>query len=605
MRKKLDSRKKIRIDGVFDIECVGWDEFLVGVTMTSGGETIVHHTADDMVDEMLYRGGHWWGHNSGKYDTLLVLEVLRRRGISQSISTSSSRVTRTMGGGLTIKDSYALIPMGLNAAAEMGGELKPSLWFDCHCGHSCGGYCSIYRGMPRYMLDRVAEYCVGDCRALIKTLRKLSDFADDNDIDLTGTIGGSSWATAKRTIGIPDATYSSSEWERLRQAYYGGRCTVFRPLNPSCVPAGSHYDISSAYPASLASTELPMGPHYERGKRAATAALASGTVGIYSCTIRVPGDNVPALPWAIGTGMSFPCGIVSGVWTSTEIAYAESIGCKVDDVHWGVVWNSSAVLFDDWIGNLYEKRIRHGKDSVWGKWLRLFANSLTGKLAERPYKRFLRMCPDLADIRLCDASPPCTLTSCCCDAWEQVDKWGEVWSVPFYKMSPSAHVHWAAFVTAATRIQQHAELVACDADYCDTDSCWTQHGAPAETGNGLGEWERKCGYLTFESVAPKHYAYTDEETGEFIICSAGAFLSVAEWTTGASVQDRGVKSIVDAARSGRGLFSRAHRRWTLPKHGEWYGDRRLGSDGRTYPVTCQELRERHERRSSGPHQKGK
>lgn len=597
MGRKIVARKRLRIDGAFDIECQGWNKFVRGVTIAIDGDIQsiqIHKTPDSMVDAMLKHRGSWWGHNSGKYDGLQVLEILRSRGIGQSISMAQSRVTRTMGAGLTIRDSYALVPMGLECLAQMGNVLIPKLWFDCNCQDDCGGYCAISRSMPYYMMKRLEEYCVQDCSALISGLHALQGFADENDYDLCGTIGGSAWATARRVLDLPDAKFSPSEWQRLRSAYYGGRTHVLRPIVH--VP-GTHWDIGSAYPSALADTELPVGEVTGRGSRGATRALATGLPGIYSCTIRVPDQRIPPLPWGWGQGISFPVGVVSGAWTLNEIQYAEESGCAVDSVHWGMTWNETSRVFADWVGQIYHLRSVLGKSSAWGQWLRLFPNSLCGKMAERPDKRFLRMNPPNSDIVVCPVSRPCTLTSCSgvCGSWEQVDRWGQMWSVPFYKLSDCAHVHWAAYITAASRsvhrdgIESHGS----DAIYCDTDSLWTSgQSSPSPAGDGLGQWSLKCRFLDFEAPAPKAYAYTDEETGEYIVRSAGAAMKPREWTSGEHVQDRGVLSILDAARSGHGLFTRAHRRWTLPRHGEWYGDRRLSVDGSTMAVTCSELRDR-------------
>lgn len=608
LARKIPVRKRLRVDGVFDIECHGWNKFVLGVTMTKDGQSTVHYSPEDMVDEMLNCGGVWWSHNGGKYDTLQVLEILRRWGIGQSISLAQSRVTRTMGSGLTIRDSYALVPMGLEAMAQMGKVLTPKLWFDCECELDCGGYCAIRRNMSYYLRLRLEEYCTEDCRALLAGLTALQEFADDHDYDLLGTIGGSSWATARRTLGLPTADFSPSQWQRLRTGYYGGRCSVFRPVVRESV---GHWDISSAYPAALANAELPVGEPTEHGSRSAGKALADGRPGIYSATVLVPDCHIPPLAWGWGNGLGFPVGMVSGAWTATDIQYAEYVGCKVHSVQWAMTWNKSERVFGDWVGRIYQLRHRLGKDSVWGKWLRDFPNSLCGKMAERPEKRFLRLNPPASDIVYCPAQRPCTLTSCSgvCGSWEQVDQWGEMWAVPFYRQSDAGHVHWAAYITAASRAKHHSGMAGHgkDAVYCDTDSLWsTGTDSPEPSGDGLGEWTLKCRAAEWEGVAPKAYAYTDEKTGERVIRSSGATMTAADWTAGNAIQDRGVLSVTEAARSGHGLFTRAGKKWTLPRHGEWYGDRRLSSDGTTRPATVAELRtrlnertrERRERRAT-------
>lgn len=565
--------------------------------MTADGDVEVHESAESMVGYLRFMGGTWWGHNAGRYDSLQVLDILCSQGVTQSISLSGSRVSRAMGGGLVLRDSYGLVPMGLECLAEMGGVITPKLWLPCTCSEDCGGYCRLRKRMPYYMMERLKEYCIQDCQAALLGLAALDVFAAENDYDLTGTIGGSAWATVQRLLCIPDADFSASQWRRIRSAYYGGRCSVLRPVVNE---RGSHWDMNSAYPSALASISLPMGLVSEHGSRSALAKLATDTPGIYSCTMHVPDSHVPPLAYGWGTGIAFPVGTVSGAWTLPDIRYAESCGVEVRAVEWAMTWESEAPLFRDFVGDVYRARSRVGKDSAYGKWLRLFPNALCGKFAERPDKRLLRMNPDLSEVKLCDATAPCTLQSCCCDSWEQLDKWGRMWSVPFYRMSDCSHIHWAAYITATARASHHAAMDADDSvAYVDTDSLWTtRETPPLGVGSDLGEFSRKGGFLELEAPAPKCYAYTDEKTGEYVVCSSGMSIDARDWDAGRAIQSRGVMSIIDAARSNRGLFTRAHRRWTLPRHGDWYGDRINSGNGTTRAVTVSQLRTRLNERSS-------
>lgn len=592
-------RKSLRIDGVFDIECAGWDSFVLGVTINAKGDTKVWYSAVAMVEHMMSVGGTWWSHNGGKYDMLCALDVICDKGIGQSISMSQSRITRSMGGGLMLRDSYALIPLGIEHMADISKSFVPKLWFDCKCSQECGGYCRITRNMPYYMRKRLEEYCIQDCQALINGLRAVQDFATEHDIDLCGTLGGSAWATVRRLLGIPDANFSSSQWTRIREAYYGGRCSVFHPIVHQ---SGKHWDIGSAYPSSLATSELPVGEFEELGSRNALRAMAMQRSGIYACTVNVPESRVPPLAWRWGEGLAFPVGQVSGAWSLPDILAAEANGCEVTAVHWGMVWRKESALFGDWVRGIYALRRSVGKDSSMGKLLKLFPNSLCGKFAERPDKRFVRMHPPIRDIVICSYKSPCNVESCSgvCGAWEQLDTWGRLWSVPFWKPSECGHVHWAAYLTAGLRAIHSAELTKHESDvvYCATDSLWTTSSRePDGSGDGLGEWSTRARFSEWEGVAPGAYAYTDADTGERIVIASGATLRSSDWTRGNAIQDRGVRSLVDAARAGGPLFQRAHRRWTLPRHGEWYGDRKLSADGWTRPVTVDELRSRLDERA--------
>ena len=525
---------------------------------------------------------------------------MRRRGMMMSISLSGSRITRAIGSGITLCDSYGIIPLGLETAARMSGDTVSDLGWPCDCGRHCGGYCAIRVGMSGTRLRQLASYCANDAEVLMRALLALCRFAESHGMDLRGTIGGAAWATAQRVLGIPDCDLPASTWRRIYNGYYSGRCQVFKPSASS----GKHWDITAAYPYSLSVARLPTGRPSEHGFRGASSALDRGQPGIYSCTINVPECHVPPLPYRWRSGLAFPVGYVSGCWTLPEIEHAVSLGCSIEDVQWCVVWPRTENIFGDWISGISNLRVTLGKESAFGPWLRLFANSLTGKLAENPSRRFVRLHPPLKDIKICRC-----MDKCICEPYRQLDTWGELWTVPYYRQASSGHVQWAAYVTSLSRIDLGHGMRATGTSlvYTDTDSVWSESSsAPGNVGDAPGQWQLKGGWSDWQCAAPKCYAFVDGD-GERIVRAAGIRLLPAEWKQGRAEQDRGVYSLVDAARTSgdtmtghRGLFRARHHVWTMPSHGRttgWYGDRQLDqSSGVTYPVTIHELRTRQERR---------
>jgi len=591
---KTRKRRTIRIDGTWDIECWGWVHPVVIVTRSVTHGVEVHWSMREAVQRMLKLGGTWWSHNGGKYDTLAALEELRRLGVSMSISLSGSSVSRAQGGGLQLCDSYQVIPLGLERAAELAGRTCTPLGWPCSCGASCGGYCGITARMDATRRSQLAEYCVEDTGVALDALFALRDFAELHDFDLRGTIGGSAWATAQRWLGLPDADMSPAAWRRCRTGYYGGRVSVMRPV----ADHGRHWDISSAYPAALATTPLPVGAMSEYGSREAARMMRASRPGIYACTVHVPEMHTPPLPWVTRSGTAYPVGGVSGVWALPEIAAAEARGCRVTSVEWCVVWEREELVFGDLMRSWTDVRFSVGKKTAWGAWMRLFPNSITGKLAEQPNRRFVRLHPPLSEIRMCPFKSPCTTAKCVCDAYQQVDNWGEMWSVPYFRQGASSHIHWAAYTTAATRgaLLSGLETQGMDAVYCDTDSIWTtSRHHPDPVGDALGEWALKGGWADWRCASPKSYAFVDASTGELTVRAAGARLHAREWLEGEATQDRGALTFLDAAKRSRGLFAPKRHRWTVPSGGAttgWYGDRMLDTHtGVTHPASCKELHE--------------
>lgn len=591
---------RVKITGTFDIECAAWSRFAVAATYEPARGSAIHRSRGELIDHMLRCGGTWWAHAGGVYDLLACAEEIRGRGLPCTVDLSGHRVSRIQCGKLQLRDSWSLVPLPLDIAASIAGEVAPAFPFACNCGLACGGFCRIRRNDTR---PELAAYCAQDALVLYRVLQAIDEFAERCGIDLKGTLGSSAWATAKRSLGLDDSDIPPAMWRSIRRAYFGGRVTIARPIAHG---PGVHYDIASAYPASLATCELPTGTSQAVGSRNATACLARQRPGIYDATIDVPADTfLPALPVRLEDDRTtYPTGAVSGSWTELEIRSAVERGANVLAVDSAIVWSGARVIFKPIVDSWYSFRRAVGKRSALGQWLRLFANSLTGKLAERPDRRSVRMHPDPGSIRICDGKRPCTILRCVggCGAYEQLDIDGAIWSVPFYRQAPSAHIHWASYLTAHTRRAwlEGAERVGDKLVYGDTDSIWSlssdgvRHRKPGRTGDALGQWELQHTWTEWQCVAPKSYRFRDPKRGA-VVRTAGLAISDDEWALGRAVSDRGVLGFVEAARScgadehtgERGLFRRAHREYSLSSTAARtgvYGDRLVDPrTGITYP----------------------
>ncbi len=576
----------MKIDGTIDIEAASWDKFAVAAVYDARTQkTEVFRTIGALVDRLLVRRGMtYWAHAGGSYDFLAVAEEMRRRVIPCQVDLAGPRVSRLIGGGIVLRDSWPLIPLPLAQACALAGEYAPVLQLPCRCGRACGGYCEIRPSDPR---KAVADYCAADARVLYRVLASLRTYADELGLSLRGTLGGTAWATARDTLKLPETDLPPVMWRRVRDAYYGGRVTICRPR---ATGPGSHWDISSAYPAALASTSVPIGKWSTYTARDARRCFDNRRPGIYSATVTVPEIYLPPLPTRIGPRICYPIGTFTGDWTHNELQCALARGVTIDSVSWALVWESEAVIFGDLIDKWFRVRARVGKKTPLGEWLRLLPNSLVGKLAEGPDRRSAKMFPN--EIRYCRGKRPCSPKLCtgACGAMEQLDMWGQVWGVPFYRPAPSAHVQWAAYVTAATRERwlHGAESQGLDLVYGDTDSLWTtSRVAPSPHGAGLGRWEYKHAWFDWECAAPRAYRYAHQD-GARVTKAAGATLKDGDWDRGKATTSRGVLTFVEAAKQSRGLFVRRAQTWTLPKRGResgWYGDRLLDVEERlTLPV---------------------
>jgi hypothetical protein len=600
-------KPRLRLDGFFDIECANWDRFVCGAIYRPIDGVKIVRTLDDLVDELLRRGGMYWTWNGGKYDTLAVAEKLRERGINATCRMSGSSVSRLVAGHLQILDAHALIPMPLDEATGLIGRAAAKLPWPCRCDDNCGGYCRIDTRLDLAMMADLLGYCSQDAIDGYDVVAAVLTRFASVGMELRGTLGGTAWETARRWADLPVAKWRSELWRFAREGYFGGRVIVARPK----ATAGTHHDLSAAYPAALAATSVPVGDPVEAAGRRARLAFDRGIPGIYRARVIVPdGMWIPPLPMRLADdSITYATGKLRGTWTQPELAGAIERGVKLHAIDECLAWPDGAQrILSGPVKRWYGYRIEAGKDTAWGKLWRLIANSVTGKLAEQPERGSIVINP--STIKYCDGVCErsrrfgCTRGYCTerCGSYKQLDPDGRVFNVPYYRIGESAHIHWAAYLTATTRMEVGSmiDVVGHDLVYSDTDSIWTVGRRPFPEGDDMGHWAFKHAWTDFSCLAPKVYRYVDPSTGEVVCRVAGApRVDDARWVAGQSYDARGVYTLREAAATGD-LFQRRDHERKLPEPHGWYGDRRLEtSEGVTYPAPYGEAEKEKRRARNG------
>ncbi len=624
---------RFRCDRFFDIETESWDKYVIGGVIDNDGYQ-EFRDEQSLFENLLASGGVVWSWNGGRFDILWWAEIARNLGIKCDISTAGPRVTRLKCGDLELRDSVALIPMSLAKGAGIAGiTVSKNTGLDCICGDTCGGYCAIKRGMSDSDYCAVAKYLRVDCEAGWQIMHAIIAESERCNYRLRGTVGASSYATAKHLCSLDDASWPSvSTYLLARDGYYGGRTEDYRPVaawdndfnptdesgepiwkgeRPPEGESGFGYDINSAYPAALVETELPIGVLQQLSGDKARDAYEWKREGIYRARVAVPHDMyIPPLPYRLSGGrVTYPVGTFDGAWTRIELEYAESLGVEVD-IRYSLSWmDSSAVLAPlmEHVWSCRDRAANEGNESLraWHKWV---ANSCTGKLAESPEKERVIIHPE--EVKHCpggECSVGCRggcrgKNRCCnrrcskrCGAFRMLDKDGTIWAAPFFRISNCAHVHWAAYLTAATRIKLHKQLLGDDdgesAIYCDTDSVYCTVARNRDIGDGLGLWKFEGRIRNWICLAPKVYRY--DGISKAVLRAKGLpeiteedFRAFA--TGGEVVRTKGVKGLKSAARSGS-LFQRKRLARSNLSEGKWFGGRLLGKEGKTFPTTVQEL----------------
>ncbi len=605
----------------FDLETEAWDKFVCGGVIDEFG-TYKEYDTEESCWQALLSIDHRvevYAWNGGRFDFLWCLEQAREAGIECQISVAG-RVTRfKVKGGPTFKDACALVPLSLEKAATIAAfPLTKDTGLVCSCAKPCGGYCRIRRvGMTRDERAALSKYLRLDCEAGIAIVRAVRAEADRSGYVLRNTIGGTAYATAKAVCGFDDAEWTPDSYQLARSGYFGGRVEVYQPS----VPEAHSCDLISAYPWALGATPLPVGDRIVISGARAERAFARGREGIYGVDVLVPEMFVPPLPCRTGARVVFPIGLVSGAWTRIELAAALAEGCTVRRWSRAIVWEGAEAVCKPFVDQAFGRRalaIQEGNPGL-KEWHKLVANSFTGKCAQQPDMERVLLNP--SQVKLCPAGPcgfpnralcerlkrsrKCCLHACegGCGAFKPLDRKGKLWTSSFFRIPDCGHVHWSAYLTAATRIEWRRQALAdgqggATLVYGDTDSIFsterrTRREAPPG-GDELGAWKYEGAIQRWRCLAPKVYEYERADPhapGGWKRVGKAKGLSgidAEEWDSfseGDSVTaDRGVMSLKMAAKQDS-LFTRKRITRTDRSDGLWFGGRKLGPDGRTYPAT--------------------
>ncbi len=592
---------ELPIDGVFDIETQEWTTFVLGGVMTADRAYQSFREEDDLLDRLLTLGGHFWTWNGGLFDSLWLCNRLKAKGLRVVNSTAGPRVTRLECEGLVVHDGFALFPAKLSKAARIAGlELSKDTGLPCRCkkpATPCGGYCSIRRGMPEAFYKKLDAYLKLDNHAVLEILQALIAEAERCGYDLAGTVGAAAYKTIARLAELEPARWSSEDHKTIEAARFGGRTEVFRPV----MSAGHSYDINSAYPDALTRIPLPTGNHLRVTGDKARRAYRRGKEGVFVCRVRVPEElHFPPLPIRTPRGrIVYPVGSFRGCWTALELRAAESRGVDLQ-IDSGLSWIDAEPVLAAAFQHLWESRKRAVAEGAIGDWQKWFCNAPTGKLGERPEKERIVINPRQGEVKECECRwRPRKRRDCRCGAWRPLDREGQVWSAPFWRISGCAHVHWSTYLMAATRVKllDQLEDELRSAGYCDTDGLKAIAPRTRSLGLELGQWKDEGRFTDFLALAPKVYRYWDVAKREWVVRGKGLpGLDRAGFDAFARgepiVIERGVYSLRRAARSESGsLFQR--RKLVRRNHadGVHFGGRVLRPDGMTYPRTLQEIQE--------------
>jgi len=568
--------------GYYDVETAAWDTYVVGALLPPGGSAprLYWHDPARLLDAMaMYAGAEWRAHNGGRYDAMLLISLAQRRGWRVHATMQGARVLRAdvyrpgdTRPRVRLTDTYALAPVSLRRLASAAGatqkgdvdyqSITPGLDPSSPAG----------RRLAEYLRDDVLALRDGDTawRDVLRAVARLEPRL---------TLGATAWASAcariaaeSRRLGESlDDALTAAEYEDARAGYYGGRVEVFRTR----VAHGRRFDRNSSYPAALTRAALPIGP------RRWTRAWESREGTVWA-RVRVRASAAPPLPVRLPGHVVYPTGDVTGAWTCRELRYAVETGdARILRVERARVADVAEPLLAQWCHDVWRERVAR---PAWSGLLKLFANSLTGKLAQRPERAELRL--------LSDGDEPA-------DGLPLGPSVGGMrwWTVRQVSVPPNARPEWAAYLTAEARESLHRQLrVAGDsAVYCDTDSVYVAgEVALTDVGDGLGQWKHEGAMRAWRAAAPKVYRFEDADARAKVRAKGlpgitddglSALMDGSPWHV-----ERGVQTLRATVRAtGAAEFARASLTRSLHPTPGWVGARvRVGRTARTRAPTMRE-----------------
>lgn len=392
-----------------DTETIGLGGEIKRIAVYDGINVHYGYTFADVepVLEMYYKDGynvHCYIHNL-EFDARKMPEIFSEKNILWSqCKIINGRFVKIACRKYCFHDSFRLVPQSLASLSKAfdlkhgkldlwdevqnkyPGEYKDHVDFLIRCDKDDPlylkylGYDVISLYELIYKLMDLTGICIDDFTKLL-TEASLSRYIFRNGYhgkefrqegykrtDFELLTGCKAWSSKKEVKGNhADEFISYEDVENIiRASYCGGRTEVFKPV----LNHGFHYDVNSLYPSVMGmefeKSGVSVGLHYPVGypeyfKGSFQSKFQFDTwrrfhkgLGFLTAVIEIPFQHVPPLP-VKRQKLMFPCGIVSGTWTFTELEYGIiNCGVKIIEYKAVVYFSRTEKIFEDFISTFYQ-----------------------------------------------------------------------------------------------------------------------------------------------------------------------------------------------------------------------------------------------------------
>lgn len=447
---------------------------------------------------MLMLGGVWYAHNS-QYDIRYFIETIKAMGLYMKLLNktpqellaikvyiSEAEANSRCKPLFEIRDSFALFPKSLDDFSKK---------FAAHLPKIKGSGPDFEAGeiWSKENPDHVA-YAIRDAVSLRESLIKFQEMvADKFGCNLGMTAAGTAMKAWQATIEKPYFCLTAEKEEFFDKAYFGG--LVFLTSTEIHQNAVA-YDINSSYPAKMLEGVPTGSPKY-------TARYKGDDVpAFYRVSVKAPENLiVPILPCRDERtgGVRWPRGNFETHITNLEIEFACKHGYEIQ-VHEGYFFSRIEKIFDAVVNVCMQLRWANKKQALEDV-AKLIQSSCYGKFATKRERENLI----LTDDPMSYARENRHLLPIDVDAgvYAEMTKSDDMPRMP----------HWAAWITAAARMNLLDFVYSCGPENClygDTDSVTLKEGVTVPERfldeKIYGKFKIDKEWIFFRAEAPKVYS---------------------------------------------------------------------------------------------------
>lgn len=372
------------------------------------------------------------------------------------------------------------------------------------------------------MKDEFIKYCIKDCELLYHSLEVFqSRVFTKYGCDITQSLTISSLSIKIYRINflkIPIFKITDDIDKNIRKSYFGGRVEVYKPHANNVYM----YDVNSLYPFMMCK-KLPIGKpqyFYDLSNYKLENCFGFLTADIY-CPKTI---DKPVLPYRLSSKLIFPTGSWSGIYFSEELKRAQEIGYTIT-IKSGYLWEDKNIgyPFKEFVTQLYNERViaKNDNDSVTSSIIKLFLNSLYGKMGVRP---------DNVKSYLVLKSKALSFVKQHKIRNEYEFKNSQYILFNVIEGRDTLNVAIASAITAYARLHMYDYISNSNVVYTDTDSIYTTQ--PLKSNDICNDTIGKFKFEGFAKesffLAPKLYAHKISEDN-IIIKARGAIKKVVNW----------------------------------------------------------------------------